>query len=365
MSRLGGESPGPRAPGEARFPSPARRAPQAASTDRAGADADADARGDGSAAKGLVRRWSPGGDSRPRKREEPASPTHGVPEAPPVGTQPECTRKQMNLPCTLRCLRLRAKPHSWLSPRWTTAHVTPTSTGKPRSMPTAPVAPAPPQPAERQRVPARPAAPPLPSASDPPGQQPQEERTSPMTPGARRSHRGARGASRLPPPRAPYSTRRRPGAPRRSLATTHSPATRPAQTGRRPHVPAGTGRARVCRCVLRCHWDQNGRCSPGPPGAARFPPITACYAPPSTFTHARTRRSQRLFLLLPRPEEEVLENQNSVEGEGAEEEGTAVAGERVPLQPLTHTSVCCVWQTPGVHGPVCFERRGRAGRRGR
>lgn len=132
------------------------------------------------------------------------------------------------------------------------------------------------------------------------------------------------------------------GAPRRSLATTHSPATRPAQTGRRPHVPAGTGRARVCRCVLRCHWDQNGRCSPGPPGAARFPPITACYAPPSTFTHARTRRSQCLFLLLPRPEEEVLENQNSVEGEGAEEEGTAVAGESPPPAAHTHQCLLCL-----------------------
>lgn len=165
---------------------------------------------------------------------------------------------------------------------------------------------------------------------------------------------GQRRTRRLWPSRAPCSTGRLPGTPPHPLVThthTHTPATL-GQTGRQPHVPEGIGRSCLGKCVLRCHRDQNGRCSPGHSDAARSLPITAFYTPP---LHTRTHtRLGSVFPPPPSPRGGSPRKSKQCGTERAEEDETEIRVDRVPSS-RSHTSVCCVWQTPGVHNPGCSE----------
>ena len=225
--------------------------------------------------------------------------------------------------------------------------------------------------AKCQRVRARPTAPPLPSALEPhrpglahrpaweaaPGRayKPSGALGSAFTP-AHPPDSGSRGAFRLPGLQAP------PGPDlghHRSLSLpTHTPATLPRQAEDHTYLRVQVVLACVGRCVLRCPGDQNGRCSPGHSEAARFPPITACYTPPLHFSHTHnTHTHQTLRSVFPPPRSPrggSPRKSKQCGREGAEEEGTEIAGAGVPSS-RSHTSVCCVWQTPGVHISVCSE----------
>lgn len=108
---------------------------------------------------------------------------------------------------------------------------------------------------------------------------------------ALRAHAGSPAGPRCTVPPA-HRVSPLPGTPPRTAAASLSPYPH-------PHVelPRPAGGTRTCRyrsrllgeCVLRCHCDQSGRCSPGNSGAARFPPITAFYTPPLTPLHTHTR----------------------------------------------------------------------------
>lgn len=207
-------------------------------------------------------------------------------------------------------------------------------------------------------------APPPPSAPDPRAPPPLAPTGSPSCPRARapgggRPRRHSRpSAAHAGASWAPRSTGRRPGAlPRRLVTRTHTPS-RSARTGRPPRVPEGTGRPCLGRRVLRCSGDQNGRCSPGLSDAA---PITACYTAHSTHTLTQhPGRTAASFLPLPRPEEEVLENENSVEGR--EPRRKAERSEAEP-PPAAHAPVFAVFgKLPRVlHRVGSGTCRGRGG----
>ena len=206
------------------------------------------------------------------------------------------------------------------------------------------------QPAECPRTRAGPEAPPPPSAPDPRAPPPLAPTGSPSCPrarepGGRRPRRHSRpSAAHAGASRAPRSTGRRPGAlPRRLVTRAHThthththPAAQPGRAGRRAYLKGQVALARGGVCsgapVIRTAAAVQG--SQTPLGSLPLQHVT-----PHTHTHTHTHpgRTAASFLPLPRPEEEVLENENSVEGREPRPS---------PLRPLTPQCLLCLANSP-------------------
>ena len=181
----------------------------------------------------------------------------------PYITTPKALRAhaqtQTNLSCAPRCLPLWARhvPHTHTVGSRTRGHST-LDTDEPRSVPVH----QPPLNRHSSQVPARSsqtystsaalgfrAARSRPCAQTCLGSSPRKSVQAFGRPGLG-VHTGSPARQRLtrglPPPASPSSTGPRPGTPPLPLVT-HTHPSHTAETGRRPHIPEGTGRTRLCR----------------------------------------------------------------------------------------------------------------------
>lgn len=198
----------------------------------------------------------------------------------------------------------------------------------------------------------------LPATHTPPSARSSAEPAAPTPPSASPGSPSCRGRAHHPPApvRRPHpltpGTRRTfrppPPGPRRPLSAPACPSRAPRRAD--GHAPEGTGHTgceRGCSAPLRSERPRRSR-------ALRRRWVSSHYSMlhSSAALHTRTRTRAQLQALggvlpPPRPEEEVLVNQNRLGGR-------EIGVERVPFS-RSHTSVCCVWQTPGVHNPDCSE----------